>query len=144
MSLADSSYETAYQQLINNSAQVREAVQFQAMADRSPQVQKALQLQASADTYVQQSDSTSFGQEEQSIPSTSRAKDYQGDRTGLPDALKSGVEQLSGLSMDDVRVHYNSSRPRQLEAFAYAQGTNIHVAPGQERHLPHEAWHVVQ
>ena len=27
---------------------------------------------------------------------------------------------------------------------AYTQGTNIHVAPGQERHLPHEAWHVVQ
>ena len=26
----------------------------------------------------------------------------------------------------------------------YAQGTDIHVAPGQERHLPHEAWHVVQ
>ena len=27
---------------------------------------------------------------------------------------------------------------------AYTQGTNIHVAPGQEKHLPHEAWHVVQ
>ncbi|WP_204278956.1 hypothetical protein, partial [Klebsiella aerogenes] len=25
-----------------------------------------------------------------------------------------------------------------------AQGTDIHLAPGQERHLPHEAWHVVQ
>src|SRR3954471_15784016 len=28
--------------------------------------------------------------------------------TGLPDQLKSGVETLSRLSMDDVRVHYNS------------------------------------
>lgn len=27
---------------------------------------------------------------------------------------------------------------------AYTQGTEIHVAPGQERHLPHEAWHVIQ
>ncbi|CAK0759689.1 hypothetical protein CCP3SC15_240032 [Gammaproteobacteria bacterium] len=27
---------------------------------------------------------------------------------------------------------------------AYAQGTDIHIAPGQERHLAHEAWHVVQ
>lgn len=27
---------------------------------------------------------------------------------------------------------------------AYTQGANIHVAPGQEKHLPHEAWHVVQ
>lgn len=64
--------------------------------------------------------------------------------TGLPDQLKSGVEDLSGLSLDNVRVHYNSSKPAQLNALAYAQGTDIHVASGQERHLPHEAWHVVQ
>ncbi len=68
----------------------------------------------------------------------------QPNRTGLPDNLKSGIESLSGYSMDDVRVHYNSSSPAQLNAHAYAQGTDIHVAPGQERHLPHEAWHVVQ
>jgi len=43
-----------------------------------------------------------------------------------------------------VNVHYNSARPAQLNALAYAQGTDIHVAPGQEKHLPHEAWHVVQ
>ena len=64
--------------------------------------------------------------------------------TGLPDALKDGVESLSGLAMDDVRVHYNSTRPAQLQAHAYTQGTDIHLAPRQERHLPHEAWHVVQ
>lgn len=64
--------------------------------------------------------------------------------TGMPDALKSGIENLSGYSMDDVRVHYNSDKPLQLHAYAYAQGTDIHLAPGQERHLPHEAWHVVQ
>jgi hypothetical protein len=54
------------------------------------------------------------------------------------------VEQLSGFAMDDVKVHYNSQQPAQLGALAYAQGTDIHVAPGQEQHLPHEAWHVVQ
>lgn len=64
--------------------------------------------------------------------------------TGLPDTLKSGVESLSGMSMDNVKVHYNSPQPAQLNALAYAQGTDIHVAPGQEQHLPHEAWHVVQ
>lgn len=66
------------------------------------------------------------------------------NNTGLPDNLKSSIEGLSGISMDDVRVHYNSSRPAQLQALAFAQGADIHVAPGQERHLPHEAWHVVQ
>lgn len=64
--------------------------------------------------------------------------------TGLPDQLKSGIENLSGHSMDDVKVHYNSSQPAQLNAHAYAQGNQIHIASGQEKHLPHEAWHVVQ
>ncbi|WP_299218734.1 DUF4157 domain-containing protein [uncultured Aquimarina sp.] len=66
------------------------------------------------------------------------------NNTGLPDNLKSGIENLSGYSMDDVKVHYNSSKPAQLQAHAYAQGTDIHLASGQEKHLPHEAWHVVQ
>lgn len=66
------------------------------------------------------------------------------NRTGLPDQLKSGIESLSGLSLDAVRVHYNSDKPAQLQAHAYAQGSEIHLGAGQERHLPHEAWHVVQ
>jgi hypothetical protein len=66
------------------------------------------------------------------------------NRTGLPDRLKAGVEALSGVSMDRVKVHYNSARPAQFSARAYAQGTDIHLAPGQEQHLPHEAWHVAQ
>ncbi len=66
------------------------------------------------------------------------------NKTGMPDKLKTGIENLSGLSMDDVRIHYNSSKPAQLNASAYTQGTDIHVAPRQERHLPHEAWHTVQ
>lgn len=66
------------------------------------------------------------------------------NKTGLPDGLKAGVENLSGMSMDHVRVHYNSAQPAQLNAHAYAQGSDIHLGPGQEKHLPHEAWHVVQ
>jgi hypothetical protein len=66
------------------------------------------------------------------------------NNTGLPDELKAGIENLSGLAMDDVRVHYHSDKPAQLQAHAYTQGTEIHVAPGQEKHLAHEAWHVVQ
>lgn len=66
------------------------------------------------------------------------------NKTGMPDALKAGVESLSGYSLDHVRVHYNSPKPAQLKALAYTQGTEIHVASGQEEYLPHEAWHVVQ
>lgn len=66
------------------------------------------------------------------------------NKTGMPDQLKSGIENLSGMSMNDVKVHYNSPKPATLQAHAYAQGSNIHLGPGQEKHLPHEAWHVVQ
>lgn len=63
---------------------------------------------------------------------------------GMPDNLKAGVENLSGIDMSDVRVHYNSEKSAEVGASAYTQGTDIHVAPGQERHLSHDAWHVVQ
>jgi hypothetical protein len=66
------------------------------------------------------------------------------NNTGLPDQLKSGIESLSGMSMDHVTVHYNSDKPAQLQAHAYAHGNEIYLGAGQERHLPHEAWHVVQ
>ena len=75
---------------------------------------------------------------------TQRAEAPRPNNTGMPDNLKAGIESLSGFSMDDVRVHYNSSKPATVQALAYTQGTDIHVAPGQEKHLPHEAWHVAQ
>ncbi|MEW6346945.1 MAG: DUF4157 domain-containing protein [Pseudomonadota bacterium] len=66
------------------------------------------------------------------------------NRTGMPDDLKRGVEAISGVDLSDVRVHFNSPAPATLQAHAYAQGNHIHLAPGQEHHLPHESWHVVQ
>ena len=75
---------------------------------------------------------------------TNETAQKKANTTGLPDQLKSGIENLSGHAMDDVKVHYNSSQPAQLNAHAYAQGNQIHIASGQEKHLPHEAWHVVQ
>jgi hypothetical protein len=65
-------------------------------------------------------------------------------RSNLPGWIKAGTERLSGLAMDDVRVHRNSSEPAKIGALAYTKGSDIHLGPGQERHLPHEAWHVVQ
>jgi hypothetical protein len=66
------------------------------------------------------------------------------NKNGLPEALKVGVESLSGYSLEKVRVHYNSPKPALFQALAYTQGIEIHVAAGQEKQLPHEAWHVVQ
>lgn len=101
----------------------------QAMANVSPRVGKAAGVHLMANK----------GDDSQLLPVQRKA-----NRTGLSDTLKSGIEQLSGHSMDDVKVHYNSDKPAQMQAHAYAQGRDIHLGPGQEKHLPHEAWHVVQ
>ena len=68
----------------------------------------------------------------------------QPNHTGLPDDLKSGMENLSGVNLDAVKVHRNSDKPAAVQAHAYAQGNDIHLGPGQEKHLPHELGHVVQ
>jgi len=115
-------------QFIDNRPKAIEQQNLQTITDNRPQTKKALQLQTLADKYV------------------SQQKPIQKKRnnTGLPNNLKVGIENLSGISLDDVKVHYNSAKPAQLQAHAYAQGTNIHISAGQEKHLPHEAWHVVQ
>ena len=116
------------QDMANNSPRVSQLKVYQDMAKNSPQPNKIAQLQTMADNHSAQ---------QQPIQKKE-------NNTGLPDNLKTGVENLSGMSLNDVKVHRNSDKPAQLNAHAYAQGTDIHLGPGQEKHLPHEAWHVVQ
>ncbi len=117
------------QQFADNRSEAVMQRKLQDAANNSPQARNIAQLQAMVDDHASTQDFLMQKKE---------------NNTGMPDNLKSGIENLSGYSMDEVRVHYNSSSPAQLQAHAYAQGTNIHLGPGQEKHLPHEAWHVVQ
>ena len=103
----------------NNVSKNKQSVQFK---DNRPDATTQLKVQQIANQPIQR----------------------QENKTGMPDNLKSGIENLSGMDMSDVKVHYNSSQPAQLQAHAFAQGNQIHIASGQEKHLPHEAWHVVQ
>lgn len=66
------------------------------------------------------------------------------NQTGIPTQMKQQYEQLSHFSFDDVRVHYNSDKPAQIQALAYTQGSHVYIGPGQEQHLGHELGHVVQ
>lgn len=79
---------------------------------------------------------------QQRIPQ--KAKIDRPNLTGIPTQMKLDFEQRSGLSFDDVRVHYNSEKPAQFHALAYTQGDQIYIGPGQERSLPHELGHVIQ
>ena len=102
--------------------------QLKETMNNSPRNQQLVQLQSAA----AQSGGNPSGDPSDGLPGS------------LPGGLKSGIENLSGYSMDDVKVHDNSQQPAQLNAHTYAQGSDIHVAHGQEKHLAHEAWHVVQ
>lgn len=125
------------QHTVNTSARAIQLRVFREMLDNGPLSKQATQLQTIANMY-------SSNQLQAVQKNASSKPDQRENKTGLPNHLKSGIENLSGYSMDDVRVHYNSDKPAPLQAHAYAQGTDIHLAPGQEKHLPHEAWHVVQ
>ncbi len=132
----------------DNRPEVTTLKKMQEAANCSPHAQHLIQMQAlianSPRTIAQmQVVESSRGTPTKQV-STQPTIQNKKNTTGLPDKLKSGIENLSGYSMDDVKVHYNSSQPAQLQAHAFTRGTNIHVASGQERHLPHEAWHVVQ
>ncbi len=151
------------QELANNSPQVSRLRSLQQLANSSPQVIQAAQLKelanSKAASTIQQNLATGIAQlaqppevdeliqgqfetvQSQQNESETKPREI---KNGLPDNLKAGIESMSGLSLDHVKVHYNSSQPAQINALAYAQGNDIHLAPGQEQHLPHEAWHIVQ
>ncbi len=90
--------------------QARSLPIIQQLADHRPQTKPAAQLQAMADA-----------QPPRQAPPIPRAE----NNTGLPQQLKAGAEQLSGLSLADVKVHYNSDKPAQLQAHGYTQGAMV-------------------
>jgi len=78
------------------------------------------------------------------IGTSAQNTDSQSQSTGMPLALQTGLETLSGMDLSGIRVYHNSAKPAQYDAAAYTQGNEIHVGAGQEKHLPHEGWHAVQ
>ncbi len=122
----------SYQRAASDPAAQRRVAQLEALQEvvnRSPRSVAVARMQKRAD----------IGQRKLAEPVQRRE-----NATGMPDQLKSGLEQLSGLDLSATRVHYNSPKPAQLNAHAYTQGSEIYVAPGQQKHLAHEGWHAVQ
>jgi hypothetical protein len=138
-----SATQRKFREMANNSPGAKRAAAFQAMAAGNTQ---AIQLKSGANAATPSvADTGNFAAGEKPVQAKSDPiQRKEENNTGLPDHLKTGIENLSGQSLSDVKVHYNSDKPAQLNALAYTQGTNIHVAAGQEQHLAHEAWHVVQ
>lgn len=58
--------------------------------------------------------------------------------------IKANVSSIMGVDVTGAQVNYNSSKPAQLKAEAYAQGNTVEIAPGKEQHLGHELAHIGQ
>lgn len=135
---------------------------LQQVADASPQVQALAQLQRLADGArpashpspalgIQinddpdlEAEAEQMGQRAHSLGADASGSEAARGASTLPPGLRAGIAQLSGHDLAPVRVHYDSPRPARLDALAYAHGDDIHLAPGEEAQLPHEAWHLVQ
>lgn len=112
---------------IDQSEMAEQGRTLQEQSLNSPQAKKGAQLKAGAQAQAD-----------------SNGPKRKPNNTGIPDRLKAVVEHFSGLSLDEARVHYNSEKPAGIGANAYAEYPNIYIAPGQEKHLAEEVWHLVQ
>lgn len=119
---------------------------LQKRANDSPATQRLAQLEAAVPTQRMEEEELMQGKGlvTQRIEEEDLLQGHGLNANGLPSAMQAGMEQASGADLSDVKVHYNSAEPAALQAHAYAQGTDIHLGPGQEKHLGHEAWHTVQ
>ena len=124
--------------LINTASLKAKPSAGRVIEDNRPQSLQLIQLKSSLE------EEEKLGQRQAISTHESQPVQRAANNTGLPANLKSGMESLSGMSLDHVNVHYNSSKPASVQAHAYAQGSDIHLASGQEKHLPHELGHVVQ
>ena len=127
----------ASQTLADNSARMQDLMAMQTITNNSPQVSRAARLQRMANTYTEQ---------QQPVTQTKQPS-FTGSQPAnnrLSENLVAGIRALSGHSLHNVALNLNSSIPAGFNAHALTQGNSIHVAPGQEKHIPHEAWHVVQ
>ncbi len=112
---------------VDQSAMAEQGRQLKEQSENSPQAQQGRKMKAGAQEHADKN-----------------GPKRNVNKTGIPDRLKTVIEYFSGFSLDEVRVHYNSEKPALVDAHAYTEGLHVYVAPGQEKHLAHELWHVVQ
>jgi len=73
-------------------------------------------------------------------------------QNGLPGPVQTSLETTFGHDFSNVSIHKSSSKATQVGALAFAQGNDIHFAPGQfnphtssgRQIIGHEFAHVVQ
>tara|TARA_B110000046_G_C12962868_1_gene385323 strand:+ start:1005 stop:1400 length:396 start_codon:yes stop_codon:yes gene_type:complete len=94
-------------QLVNKREEAADQKKLSAIANSGSEDNNMAQLKALASSFG--SKKISPIQEMESSEPIQRKNE-----TGLPDNLKSGMENLSGMSLNEVKVHRYSDKPAQL------------------------------
>jgi hypothetical protein len=114
-------------QFIDNRPEVIAQRKLQKIANKCPQDKLVSQLLAKV---------------HKQAPLDNNSLQKKENSTSLPVNLNAGNANLSGYSMEDMKNHGNCDKPAQFIAAGYEKGTAIHLASGQDKSLPHKAWHV--
>ena len=124
--------------ITDNRSETVQARELQAMVNHNPRAGQATQLQAIAEGFA-----VRHQPPVQKKPGSS-VNFLAENKKRLSDELVAGTHALSGHSVRDVEVNLNASKPAAVNAEDTTQSNRIEVASGQEKHIPHEAWPVVQ
>lgn len=92
------------------------------------------------------------GEKGTSIDRPTQMKKASSSTTGMPEEVQSKMENSFETDFSSVNIHKDSSSATDMGALAYAQGNDVHFAPGQynpnsqsgQELLGHELTHVVQ
>lgn len=118
------------------------------MSEKNQQVQLPKRVQSlvmpskpstTAFQFIDNRQSTKQLKQLKSIIQNSSVSQFQKTQTGTTQR----AEDLSG-HLSGTNIHWNSSKPAEVGAHAYASGKDVHIASGQEKHVYHELGHVVQ
>lgn len=119
----------------NSTAQKKAAIQpAQQMVDKGVKEEEKVQMKAGS-------------------PQSSGGSSMDQSQSGsLPSSVLGKMEGAFNTKFNDVKVHSNSTSATNMGALAYAQGSDIHFAPGQynpnstkgQELIGHELAHVVQ
>ncbi len=104
---------------VDNRPEALEQQELQAMANNSPQALEGAKFQEMAEQHAQQSV----------------------NKTGIPDDLKTNTENVLKVSLNKIKVHYNSKEPEKVDAHSLTKGNHVYIGPGREEDLPHELIH---
>ncbi len=146
--------EDELQKKEDSSIQMQEEEELQTKPEEELQKKEDDELQKKPEDELQKKDDEELQKksEQNSANSNTQNLNKSSSPEKMPADVQSKMEGSFGTDFSGVNIHRNDESATQLKAQAYAQGNNLHFAPGKytpestrgQELLGHELAHVVQ